>query len=87
MWFTSKNKKLTSEEYELLSKRMTGITGMVEDCRLQVVNLEMSISKFRGIVNRKFGGEKEAPPQDPPEEKKESNLKPSVLLNPNGGNL
>lgn len=62
---------------------MTAITSRCEDIAHALEIMEGRIALIRGQINRKFAGEKEAPPE-PPEEKTEKDLSKGALLAPDG---
>lgn len=60
MGFFSFKKKLNSDEYEKLSKRLTDIESQLD-------KLHSSFMSLRGLIHRKFTGDLELDPTKAPE--------------------
>jgi hypothetical protein len=56
MLFNS-NKKINSEEYEKLFKRITELESKIDIASSNCENLKSTVSSLRGLVNRKIAGE------------------------------
>ena len=61
-----RTKKLNSDEYEKLTKRIIVVEADVERVRNLLDNLRSSVSSLRGIVNRKLGGKDDSMDDVPP---------------------
>lgn len=84
MWFKKTNEnKITSEEYEKLLKRIIEISGSLQELHNKFKILETNYDNLRGNFNRKLSGIKKSE-EEITEEKSETNIKPQVLLSPNG---
>lgn len=53
------NKKINSEEFEIISKKITIINGAVESLQLLFEQLKTNQNSLRGLINRKMSGEKD----------------------------
>ncbi len=85
-WLKSEKKTINSAEFELLFKKITEISSNLEVFSAKIATFSTSLEDLRSRFNRKLSGFKEAPPE-PPEEKSENDIKPNVLLTPDGKNF
>ena len=50
------NKRLTSDEYETIIKRVITLEADMDRIKALFDNIRTSVSSLRGIINRKIGG-------------------------------
>lgn len=53
------SKKINSDEFEQLSKKITALVGDVEELKKKFEILTTNYNSLRGLVNRKIGGVEE----------------------------
>ena len=51
------NKKINSEEYELLSKKISTIATATDELKAQIEILKTNMTSLRGVINRKINPE------------------------------
>lgn len=72
-------KRVNSEEYEKLLKKFIELDAEIKSLRAEVAALQSNQNSLRGLVNRRgYQQEKEEISET------ETNIKPKVLLSPNG---
>lgn len=79
MGLFSKNKAITTEEYDNLSKKIVTLSATIEELQTKFQQLETKQNSLRGFVNKRYGDEE-------PESTKSQSLLGSVLLPDNGNN-
>jgi len=69
-------KKINSEEFETLHKKIVLCTGELDVLRTELANLKTSVNSLRGFVNRSGNKQED-----------ETNKNSSIFLNTNGNPL
>ena len=83
MWFQKKNESLNSREYESCSKKLTELSGKIEELDTKFKILGTNYDNLRGQFNRKLSGIKKEEQTEEMQET-ETNKNPSIFLTPNG---
>lgn len=76
--FWGKRREFTSAEYEQIQKRFTDFEQHFSRIDSQLANIRLDVDNLRGRFSRQLKG------LAPVKEETETNIKPSILLRPDG---
>jgi hypothetical protein len=86
-WLKSEKKPINSAEFDLLLGKISNVSCDLDRVFGKIEIISTGLEDLRARFNRRLHTLKEDTPAPPEEKQNDTNIKPNVLLSPNGATL